>query len=416
MYLIVSHNVKLLSLILFLLFTSLSCGQNTKITVGADNFVKNHINLVQNKRIGIITNQTGKLNGNMLLVDSLIHNPSINIKAIFSPEHGFFTNISNGKTISDSSYLNVKIYSLYGKNKKIIREQLDNIDLLIFDIQDIGARFYTYISTLYYAIQTAAENDKEIIVLDRPNPLGGSYVDGPMLEPKFISFIGIAPLPIVHGMTVGELAQYFNDLIFSKINKFADLKVIKISGWHRERPVSFFEEAWTNPSPNIPNYETALIYPSTVFLEGTNVSEGRGTKSPFLLIGAPFIKPKKLIDELKLLEIKYISFTDTNFTPVSIKSMSVNPKYKNTICSGIKIQINNLEKFEPVKFGVKLVYELHKLYPSQFKFNKSWFDKLLGTKQVREMINANNNPKQIISKWKKDITQFKMLRRKYLLY
>ena len=416
MYLIVSHNVKLFSLITLLFITSISCGQGTNLSVGADELLKNDMSLIQNKRIGIITNQTGRLGNGMLLTDSLINIPNVNVRAIFSPEHGFFTNVSNGENVLDSHYKNVRVYSLYGKNRKINKNQLENIDILLFDIQDIGARFYTYISTLYYAVEAAAKNNKKIIVLDRPNPLGGNYVDGPMLKPEFISFIGIAPLPVVHGMTVGELALYFNDLIFHKIKKQADLKVIKISGWNRERPVSFFEHNWTNPSPNIPNFKTALIYPGTVFLEGTNVSEGRGTKSPFLIIGAPFIKTKILSKEIISLKPEYLSIKDTIFSPVSIKSMSVNPKYKNKLCYGIKIKVTNLKKFEPVKFGIKLIYALHKLFPKQFKFKDTWFDKLMGTEKVREMILAGKKPDEIISTWQKELKYFKQIRKKYLLY
>ena len=295
-YSFVLHRVKLCLISAFLLFSSISCGQNveqSKILTGADELVKNNIELLHNKNIGIITNQTGKLANGTLLVDSLINLNSVKLKVIFSPEHGFFIDKSNGKNVNNSTYRNVKIISLYGKTKKITSKQLNNIDILIFDIQDIGARFYTYISTLFYAEEAAAKNGIKFIVLDRPNPLGGKYIAGPVLESEYSSFIGIAPLPIVHGMTIGELSKYFNDLIFNKIKKRANLTVIKMRNWKRERPVSFFKHKWTKTSPNIPDYETALIYPGTCFIEGTNVSEGRGTQSPFLLIGAPFINSSK---------------------------------------------------------------------------------------------------------------------------
>lgn len=413
------HRVNLFLISMFLLFSSMSCGQDVlknNISTGADELVHSNINLLMNKRIGIITNKTGRLSNGTMLVDSLNNIPGIKVQAIFSPEHGFFINKNNGKNVNNSYYRDIKVFSLYGKSKVITSKQLQNINILIFDIQDIGARFYTYISTLYYAIKSAAENNVEIIVLDRPNPLGGKYIDGPVLESEYLSFIGIAPLPIVHGMTIGELSKYFNDLIFAKIQKQADLTIIKMQNWKRERPTTFFKHKWINTSPNIPNYETALIYPGTCFLEGTNVSEGRGTESPFLLIGAPFINSSKLIGELNNLNCKFLSFKDTTFKPKSIHGMAMKPKYENKLCYGIKIKITDERKIEPVKFGIKLLYALHKLYPNQFKFKNNWIDKLIGTNKVREMIISNKNPGQIIEKWEKELTNFKKVREKYLLY
>jgi len=293
---------------------------------------------------------------------------------------------------------------------------LNNIDIILFDIQDIGARFYTYISTLYYLLQSAAENNLPVIVLDRPNPISGLRVSGPLLNLNHRSFIGIAPIPVLHGMTIGELAELFVNENFINTSKKPELIVIKMQGWKRNYFWNDLDREWIPTSPNIPNFETALIYPGTCFIEGTNVSEGRGTDDPFLTIGAPYINSEELINKLKSLQIAGIEFSPSSFTPVNKKGKAIHPKYEGINCYGVKFKLTDKNRFKAVEFGVYLIYVLIKLYPDNFKFKDNYFDKLAGTDKLRKDLLAGKNPSAIIRSWESKLEEFKSIRKKYLLY
>ncbi len=293
---------------------------------------------------------------------------------------------------------------------------LKDIEVLIFDIQDVGARFYTYISTLFYIVQAAAENNIPLIVLDRPNPINGIYVDGPLRKPELNSFVGIAPLPITHGMTIGELAKYFVGEKLIGENLKVDLQIIKMKNWDRNLFYDQLNSDWIKPSPNIPSLETAIVYPGTCLIEGTNISEGRGTDSPFLTIGAPFINSGELIEKLGKQNVKGIALEPISFTPIEIHAVVSNPKYKNEKCNGIKIKITDRHKFESVKFGIRLIAALHKLYPNEFKFRDDSFDRLAGDKSVRQKIIEGISGEEIIKSYQNELNGFKEIRKKYLLY
>ena len=236
------------------------------------------------------------------MIDTLL-SLGINITALYSLEHGFDLDFADGVFIknSDEKIKSIPVHSLYGKNKKPTKEMLVDVDIILFDVQDVGARFYTYISSLFYILQTAAENNIKVIILDRPNPLGGKRAEGPVLNEDYKSFFGIAPIPILHGMTIGELA-----MLFISENYIAstspDIEIIKMKGWERNNYWDDLNLTWLPTSPNIPTFETALVYPGTCLIEGTNISEGRGTENPFLTIGAPFINPDNLINELNMMK------------------------------------------------------------------------------------------------------------------
>ncbi len=373
-----------------------------QVVNGADLLFFENINLINGKNIGVVCNHTAILSNGVHLVDALINQQNVRVKAIFTPEHGFKGKAEAGEVVDykNNLYKGIPIISLYGKERKPSKENLKDIDVLIFDIQDVGARFYTYISTMYNVLESAGENGIPILVLDRPNPIGGSYVDGPVLDSKFKSFVGIAPIPIAHGMTVGELAKFFvGEKLISKSDK-TNLTVIKCKNWQREIPKEFTAN-WNSPSPNINSLETALIYPGTCLLEGTNVSEGRGTMLPFLQFGAPFINSEQVIDKLKLLKIEGAAFIPVSFTPLDIEGMASDPKFKNQLCNGLKVRITDPNKFESVKFGVKLLYVLSKLYGEQFKFNNSSFDRLAGTDKLRLQLEKKLTPDNIFAEWKK---------------
>ena len=414
--------MKILIYIFFTLatFANLSCqtsNNKNHVFFGDELLLKENIELIKDKRVGVVTNHSAVLPNNVHLVDTLL-TLGIKISALFSPEHGIRGEISDGKEITSSKddKTGIPIYSLYGKVKKPTKEMLNNIDIILFDIQDIGTRFYTYISTLYYILQSAAENNLPVILLDRPNPIAGIRVSGPLLDLDYRSFIGIAPIPVLHGMTVGELAELFVKENFIHTHIKPDLIVIKMKGWKRNYFWDDIDREWIPTSPNIPKFETSLIYPGTCLLEGTNVSEGRGTDDPFLTIGAPFINSGELIGKLKSLQIEGIEFYPLSFIPVNINGTAVHPKFEGIKCNGVKFKVTDKKKFDALEFGIYLVYSLIKLYPNNFNFKYDHFDKLAGTNKLRTDLLAGKNPSAIIKSWDNDLEEFNFIRKKYLLY
>lgn len=421
--------ILILSFIYFFIFNSQNCiaQKISDFQFGADQLLTDYFYLIKNKKIGVVTNHTAVLSNEVHLVDALHSRKDIEVTTLFGPEHGIRGNNSAGEKIEHGIDLKtlIPVFSLYGKDRKPTKEMLKNVDVLIFDIQDVGARFYTYISTLFFTIQSAAENNIPVIVLDRPNPINGIYVDGPIRKPELSSFVGIAPLPITHGMTVGELANYFVGEKLIGENLTSDLTIIKMKNWDRKLYYDNFFSSWISPSPNITSLATAIVYPGTCLIEGTNVSEGRGTngtgnwpfpESPFLTIGAPYINSDNLIAELRKEKIEGVSLHPITFVPKEIPGVANNPKYKNESCNGIRINIFDPEKFESVKFGIKLISTIHKLYPSEFKFRDDSFDRLCGDKSVRSRIINNRGTDEIIKSYQSELDDFKKIRKKYLLY
>jgi len=413
--------MKLTTIIYILLFSisKISCqnvSDNQEILFGNEVLLNEKLELLKGKRIGFVTNHTALLPNNVHLVDSLL-SLEINVTKLFSPEHGIRGNISAGQFISSSTdkITGLPVYSLYGNSKKPSPAMLEDIDLILYDIQDVGVRFYTYISTLYYVLQAASENGIPMIVLDRPDPLNGIDIAGPMLDTKFKSFIGIAPIPVIYGMTVGELTNYFVDNLIN-VDEKPDIRIIKMRGWKRNYNWKELNRIWIPPSPNIPNFETAFVYPGTCFIEGTNVSEGRGTDDPFLIIGAPFVNSDELINELNTMKIPGVSIKPTSFTPVDIIGKAMNPKFEGVNCNGIRISVTDDTIFNPVEFGIKLIYSLLQLYPEHLEFNEQHFDRLAGTDKLRIELLSGKNPSIIIEEWQQDIEYFKSQRKKFLLY
>jgi len=391
--------------------------QKELIKTGADVLISKKLDLIYGKKLGIVTNHTALLSNGTHFVDSLVKIPGITVTALFGPEHGIRGNAPDGEKIDSGidKKTGIKIYSLYGAVSEPTKEMLKDVDVLVFDIQDVGARFYTYISTLFKILQCSAENNIPVIVLDRPNPINGVYVDGPIRKDSLSSFVGIAPIPIAHGMTVGELAELFCGEHYIGNNLKPELTVIKLEGWDRNKYFDDYALTWIDPSPNMPSVQAEIVYPGTCILEGTNVTEGRGTTEPFLTIGAPFITPNKLIDELKSAGINGIELEPVEFTPVAIPGKTDSPKFKNKLCKGIHLKVTDRSKFESVKFGVKLVSALHKLYPEQFAFGGS-FNRLCGDGAIKEMIKQNKTPEYIINYWQDELKNFLEIRKKYLLY
>jgi uncharacterized protein YbbC (DUF1343 family) len=363
------------------------------VNTGAEQTDK-YLPLLQGKRVAVIANQTSII-GHQHLVDSLLK-LGVNIVKVFGPEHGFRGNHSDGAHVSSEkdARTGLPVVSLYGKNQKPTAEQLSNVDVILFDIQDVGCRFYTYISTMSLAMEAAAENGKDFLVLDRPNP-NGFYVDGPVLQKGFESFVGMHPIPIVHGMTVGEYAKMVNGEGWLKNGVKCRLNVIPCKNYtHKMQytlPVA--------PSPNLPSRESILLYPTLCLFEGTDVSIGRGTATPFEIVGAPWWK-----------EAPYV------FTPKSIPGASENPKFKGLECRGY-----NLHEFSDMIRGIRSLYlfwllDAYKNCPDKSKFFTSYFEKLAGSNALKEAIVAGKSEEEIRASWQDDLATFKQIRAKYLLY
>ncbi len=405
--------IRYLMLLVFLAHTVLL----SQIKTGAETFMRYPRKYLNEKSVAVVTNHTGLLPNGEHIVDSLVRVKTVSVKALFAPEHGIRGNAPAGSKIQNSidSLTGIPVYSLYGNTLKPTKEMLEGIDVVVFDMQDVGARFYTYISTMFYVMQACAEQNKKLYVLDRPNPLGGEYIAGPIIKKELESFVGIAPIPIAHGMTIGELAMMFNDGLLPNGLK-ANLEVIPMSGWKRSMMFEQTGLKWIPPSPNLPHTESAYIYPGTCFLEGTNISEGRGTESPFLTFGAPFINTVDLLALLKEYGTPGITFEEVEFTPQDIPGKASNPKFKGKKCFGLKASVKNPSVSNPVYFGAKLILALYKLYPDKFKFKDLTFDRLWGDKLIRQMMIAGKVPVDIRNYWQEDFNKFKEQRKKYLLY
>lgn len=405
------------SFLIVLSLVLLSIRIDAQIINGVDLLFKENISLISGKKVGVVCNHTSLLSDGTHLIDALLEQNNVKVTAIFTPEHGFKGVAEAGESIDykNNLYKEVQIISLYGKDKKPSKEILKDVDVLIFDIQDVGARFYTYISTMYYILESAGENNIPVIILDHPNPIGGNYVDGPVLDNNFKSFVGIAQIPITHGMTVGELANYFVGEKIISSWKNISLKVIQCKHWEREIPNEFYSK-WNSPSPNINSLETALVYPGICLFEGTNISEGRGTKFPFLQFGAPFVKADEVIDKINLLKVDGAELQSVAFIPEDIDGMATNPKFENQTCYGIKIKVTDPNKFEAAQFGVKLLYVLTKLYGDKIKFNEQSFDRLAGSDILRKQILSKLSPEKIFASWQPELTKFNKKRNQYLLY
>ncbi|NUN07986.1 MAG: DUF1343 domain-containing protein [Ignavibacteriaceae bacterium] len=386
------------------------------LQTGADVFLSEIPQLVANKRLGVVTNHTALVGGKVHIVDTL--HKILSITTLFGPEHGIRGDAPAGDHIDDSRdpRTGIPVYSLYGKHRKPTAEMLRNVDILLFDIQDVGARFYTYISTLYHCVESASENNLPLIVLDRPNPLGGELVEGPIIKKEFYSFVGITELPIVHGMTVGELALYFNDIIKEKSGRSAEIRVIKMKGWSRGKPFVEYGLDFVKPSPNLADINSILVYPGTCLLEATNVSEGRGTETPFSVYGAPFINPEELIHQLELKGTVGVELKPAEFIPGDIPGMAVNPKHEGQKCFGVKMRVTDPVTFRPVRFGLLLLSTLNQLYPGKFSITRDRFNRLCGDNNIYELITSNASAEKIFNSSDTGIQEFKEKRIKYLLY
>jgi len=368
-----------------------------RLRTGADQ-TELYVNYLKNKNIGMVINQTSVIGKNYVSsLDSLLK-LGIRVKKIFGPEHGFRGTASNGASVDNTvdPQTGIPAISLYGKHYKPTPADLEGLNLVIFDIQDVGVRFYTYLSTLHYVMEACAENHIELMILDRPNP-NGFYVDGPILDTAYRSFVGLDQLPIVHGLTIGEYAQMINGEGWLKNHVKCRLKIIKVAGYTHDTPYTLP----INPSPNLNTPRSILLYPSVCLFEGTTLSLGRGTLMPFQVLGHPSFNK----------EFRF------SFTPISIPGMSEDPPQKGKLCFGIDLRSYDVNQFRiSKKIDILWLKKLYEAFPDKEHFFNAYFTKLAGTDELRKQIEAGKSEEDIRKSWEPALSRYKEMRKKYLLY
>jgi len=410
-----------------------SSSRHDPVKLGVDVLFEERLDLVRGKRVGLITNPTG-LDGNLTsTIERFRQHPDLKLAALYGPEHGVRGNAQAGEYVPYylDSHLQLPVFSLYGQSVKPAPGMMTNIDafmrsfdtthtgktpetgmmravdVMVFDLQDVGARVYTYVATMAYAMQACAENGIPFIVLDRPNPINGLAMEGPILEyPEHSSFVGLYPVPLRHGMTVGELARLFNERF---LPRKANLTVVPMKGWRRG---DWFDDTglpWVIPSPNLPTLDSAIVYPGQVLLEGTNLSEGRGTTRPFELFGAPWIDGYVLAAELNALRLPGVKFREAWFTPTF-------SKHQGKLCGGCQVQVTDREAYQSVAVVLHMLGVIKRLHPAELEFHADYFDKVMGTSTVRIALEKGVSAQKIVDGFKTGLTDFGRLRQPFLLY
>ncbi|WP_313131071.1 exo-beta-N-acetylmuramidase NamZ family protein [Anaerocolumna sp.] len=376
--------------------------------LGIDQIDK-YMYLFEGKRVGLITNPTG-VNSELESTIDILHR-KVNLVRLFSPEHGVRGDIQAGETVENyvDESTSLPVITLYGKNKKPSKEMLEDIDILAMDIQDVGSRLYTYLYTMSYCMQGCAQFGKTFVLFDRPNPIGGESVEGNMIQERFTSFVGLHPITYRYGLTIGELAEFFN----KEFHIQCDLKVIPMEGWTRSM---FYEDtnlAWILPSPNMPTVDTAFVYNATCIFEGTNISEGRGTAKPFEFVGAPWLNAGRLAEVMNDLKLEGVAFRPAYFTPTF-------SKHVNELCRGIQLHVTNRRTFCAVKTGLHLLEEIKRMSGEKFQFlpafsekGKPMIDYNTGSDYIRTQ---DFSAKEVYEQWKKEEEEFKHRKVKYHIY
>jgi uncharacterized protein YbbC (DUF1343 family) len=391
------------------------------VATGADVLAASGFAELAGKRVGLITNQTGRV-GDAHLADLIGKAANIKLSAILAPEHGFRGKVEAGKRVSDAvdAATGAPVFSLYGATKKPTPAMLRNVDVLVFDIQDIGVRFYTYISTMGLAMQAAAAARIPFVVLDRPNPLGGEYVSGFVLEPKLTSFVGQFPIPIVHGMTVGELARMIKGEKLLSGLEALDLRVIEMKGWQRGMRWPQTRREWVATSPNIPTFESALVYPGIGVVGELEVSEGRGTPTPFSLVGAPWLDAARVVAKLDALKLPGVKFELATFTPRPIAGVAESPRFAGKTLNGLRVVVTDVARIESLEMGMHVLAVVaaearSKGVPNVFP-NLAMFNAIAGTRRLHAMLTGGSDGGAIITAWQAEVAKFKAQRTRYLIY
>lgn len=384
---------------------------------GLDVVFERYRGLVRGKRIGLIVNPASVNRTFQHASDLFLASPDCHLVALFGPQHGLSSTTQDNMIEWEGGRderTGLPVYSLYGATRIPTEEMVRDVDVLVCDLPDVGTRVYTFAATMANCMIAARQYDKEMIVLDRPNPIGGVQVEGGLVEPGFESFVGMFPIPLRHGMTMGELALLFNEAFGIGCR----LSVVPMDGWQRQMWYDQTGLPWIMPSPNMPTLDTATVYPGTVLVEGTLLSEGRGTTRPFELIGAPFIDPYRLVKQLAGEKLPGVFFRPCFFAPTF-------QKHQGKVCGGVQIHVLDRQQFKPVITGIALLKTIHRLYPDQFAwrqppyeyvYDKLPFDVIAGSDRLRQQIVADIPLAEIEASWQSDLTRFLEMRRPYLLY
>jgi uncharacterized protein YbbC (DUF1343 family) len=407
--------------------------QPPAVKTGVEVLFEKRLDLIRGKRVGLITNPSGVDSHLDSIVELFRAQPDVKLVALYGPEHGVRGDAQAGQTVPFyyDQHFQLPVFSLYGQTHKAPPDMLTNIDqymrsydtqqagktpvsgalggidVMVFDLQDVGTRVYTFEATLAYAMQSCATAHIPIIVLDRPNPINGVAMEGPILDyPKYSSFIGLCATPLRHGMTMGELAQFYNDNFLT--NK-ADLTVVKMENWKRDEWFDQTGLPWVMPSPNIPMLDTAVVYPGQVMLEGTDLSEGRGTTHPFEIFGAPWIDGYVLAQKLNDLHLPGVKFREIWFTPTF-------SKFQNELCGGCQIYVTDRNAYQPIATSLNILALVKQLYGDKLEFHDKYFDRVLGNSTVREGLESGKPVDQIIAGYQSGLDDFAKTRKKYLLY
>lgn len=388
------------------------------VLTGLDLLKKRWPGVLRGARVGLLVNPASVNRKLTHAIDLFMETDKLKLKVLFGPQHGLWAhtqeNMIEWKGFTDER-TGVPVFSLYGDVRKPLPEHLSNIDVFVLDLQDIGSRYYTFIWTMYLSMEACAEKKLPFVILDRPNPINGRDVEGPVLDENFSSFVGLKPLPVRHGMTIGEIGLYFKEKFFPSLELF----IIKMEGWRRR---FWFDETglpWVMPSPNMPSLDTATVYPGMCLLEGTNLSEGRGTTRPFEIFGAPFIDPYRLVKRLGELRLPGCVFRPLFFQPTF-------HKYSGSLCGGAQIHVTERKKFKPFKTGVGIIKTTKELYPEKFKWREPPYeyeneklpvDILAGSDRIRKFIEDGKSMEDMEEWWNSQSKIFDdCVRKKYLLY
>ena len=387
------------------------------VRLGVEKLLKEKVELVSGARIGLICNQASVNHEYEHAADLFHQQAGIELKALFGPQHGIRGDVQDNMIETDHATdrkTGLPVYSLYSETREPTEAMLQDVDVLVFDMQDVGCRIYTFIYTMANCMRAARQFGKRVIVCDRPNPINGTQVAGNTLEPEFASFVGLFPIPTRHGMTPGELALLFN----KNFNIQCELDVVTMDGWNRDSWHDETDAPWVLPSPNMPTVDAATVFPGTVHFEGTQMSEGRGTTRPFELIGAPYIDPDKYADHLNSLQFEGVRFRACAFQPTF-------QKHARVTCGGVQIHVTDRNVFEPVSVGVAMVKAAYDLYPNDFRwkeppyeyvYDKNPFDVISGTDKIRKAFEQGIGLHELLSSWKQPLQEFHEIRRAHLLY
>jgi uncharacterized protein YbbC (DUF1343 family) len=389
-----------------------------KVLTGLDLIEKKWPRQLKGTRIGLLINPASVNRRLIHAIDIALSSKRFKLTSLFGPQHGIWANTQDNM-IEWKGFIDKKtglpVYSLYGDTRKPLPEMLRDIDALVIDLQDIGSRYYTFIWTMSLAMEACCEIGKTVVVLDRPNPINGIDIEGPVVEEGYFSFVGLKPLPVRHGMTIGEISLYLKDRFYPSL----DLEIIKMEGWKRRLWFNETGLPWVMPSPNMPTLDTATVYPGMCLLEGTNLSEGRGTTRPFEIFGAPFIEPERLVSRLKELKLRGVFFRPLYFEPTF-------HKYRAQLLGGAQIHVTDRRSFKPFLTGVAILKTVKELYPEEFQWRRPPYeyeteklpiDILSGSTMLRQFIEDARTLEEMEDWWRRSALQFnRNIRKRYLLY